>query len=200
MASAWFGAPPPDLSVEARVRGKDWLYSYLLALLQGREVDDRLEQPGLPERRDAARAVESAGHAATRRDRVRGSREGRSRGHRRQGLAVAERLPNGKYVVKTLANRHAGNVVDGRVPEIRGRPGQLPGLHGGAGAQRTHQHRHHRAHLSWLSCSFSRTRSSAPTGKTFTDAQSGLRGAGAPLLPFAFWRGAHDVLPWEKKT
>ena len=26
----WFGAPPPDLSVEARVRGKDWLYSYLL--------------------------------------------------------------------------------------------------------------------------------------------------------------------------
>ena len=30
-ATAWFGAPPPDLSVEARVRGRDWLYSYLLA-------------------------------------------------------------------------------------------------------------------------------------------------------------------------
>lgn len=28
---AWFGAAPPDLTVEARVRGKDWLYSYLLA-------------------------------------------------------------------------------------------------------------------------------------------------------------------------
>lgn len=27
---AWFGNPPPDLSVEARVRGSDWLYSYLL--------------------------------------------------------------------------------------------------------------------------------------------------------------------------
>ena len=27
---AWFGNPPPDLSVEARIRGKDWLYSYLL--------------------------------------------------------------------------------------------------------------------------------------------------------------------------
>src|SRR5690349_11673784 len=26
---AWFGNPPPDLSVEARIRGKDWLYSYL---------------------------------------------------------------------------------------------------------------------------------------------------------------------------
>ena len=29
--AAWFGVPPPDLSVEARVRGKDWIYSYLLA-------------------------------------------------------------------------------------------------------------------------------------------------------------------------
>src|SRR5205085_4414626 len=30
-ASTWLGSPPPDLSVEARVRGRDWLYSYLLA-------------------------------------------------------------------------------------------------------------------------------------------------------------------------
>jgi ubiquinol-cytochrome c reductase cytochrome c1 subunit len=27
---AWFGVPPPDLTVEARVRGDDWLYNYLL--------------------------------------------------------------------------------------------------------------------------------------------------------------------------
>jgi ubiquinol-cytochrome c reductase cytochrome c1 subunit len=27
---AWFNAMPPDLSVEARVRGVDWLYNYLL--------------------------------------------------------------------------------------------------------------------------------------------------------------------------
>ena len=27
---AWFGAPPPDLSVESRIRGRDWLYNYLL--------------------------------------------------------------------------------------------------------------------------------------------------------------------------
>src|SRR5437762_199795 len=33
-AVAWFGAPPPDLSVEARVRGKDWLYSYFLGFYQ----------------------------------------------------------------------------------------------------------------------------------------------------------------------
>ena len=29
-AKAWFGQVPPDLSVEARVRGADWLYNYLL--------------------------------------------------------------------------------------------------------------------------------------------------------------------------
>jgi ubiquinol-cytochrome c reductase cytochrome c1 subunit len=27
---AWFGAAPPDLSVESRIRGRDWLYNYLL--------------------------------------------------------------------------------------------------------------------------------------------------------------------------
>jgi ubiquinol-cytochrome c reductase cytochrome c1 subunit len=30
-AKVWFGAPPPDLSVESRVRGRDWLYNYFLA-------------------------------------------------------------------------------------------------------------------------------------------------------------------------
>ena len=29
-AKAWFGAPPPDLTMVARVRGVDWLYNYLL--------------------------------------------------------------------------------------------------------------------------------------------------------------------------
>ncbi len=29
-AKVWFGAPPPDLSVEARVRGVEWLYNYFL--------------------------------------------------------------------------------------------------------------------------------------------------------------------------
>jgi ubiquinol-cytochrome c reductase cytochrome c1 subunit len=28
-AKAWFGVAPPDLSVEARARGRDWLYTYL---------------------------------------------------------------------------------------------------------------------------------------------------------------------------
>ena len=27
---SWFGTPPPDLTVEARVRGRDWIYNYLI--------------------------------------------------------------------------------------------------------------------------------------------------------------------------
>ncbi|GEN27554.1 cytochrome c1 [Halovibrio variabilis] len=29
-AESWFGAAPPDLTLEARLRGTDWIYSYLL--------------------------------------------------------------------------------------------------------------------------------------------------------------------------
>jgi len=29
-AKAWFGTAPPDLSVETRIRGRDWIYNYLL--------------------------------------------------------------------------------------------------------------------------------------------------------------------------
>lgn len=28
-AASWFGAPPPDLTLEARVRGADWIYTYM---------------------------------------------------------------------------------------------------------------------------------------------------------------------------
>jgi ubiquinol-cytochrome c reductase cytochrome c1 subunit len=33
-AKAWFGVTPPDLTVEARVRGADWLYNYFLGFYQ----------------------------------------------------------------------------------------------------------------------------------------------------------------------
>lgn len=33
-AKAWFGAAPPDLSVEVRARGADWVYAYLRSFYQ----------------------------------------------------------------------------------------------------------------------------------------------------------------------
>jgi ubiquinol-cytochrome c reductase cytochrome c1 subunit len=35
---AWFGVPPPDLSVIARARGADWLYTYLRAFYRDEET------------------------------------------------------------------------------------------------------------------------------------------------------------------
>jgi ubiquinol-cytochrome c reductase cytochrome c1 subunit len=37
-AKAWFGKTPPDLSLIARSRGSDWLYSYLLKAEYWRDV------------------------------------------------------------------------------------------------------------------------------------------------------------------
>lgn len=40
-AARWFGVPPPDLSVIARARGADWLYSYLVTFYKN-------DDPGRP--------------------------------------------------------------------------------------------------------------------------------------------------------
>ena len=56
-ARAWFGAPPPDLSVISRVRGSDWLYNYFLGYYRDPALVDRLEQPRVPQRRHAARPL-----------------------------------------------------------------------------------------------------------------------------------------------
>ena len=107
---AWFGAAPPDLSVEARVRGKDWLYSYLLAFYR----DDKsatgwnnlvFPNVGMPhvlwylsgtqklveteyEDRDKAEAAAIAA----------------------KGLAAVEPAAGGKFVVKTLAEDVPGTL------------------------------------------------------------------------------------------
>ncbi|HSS63061.1 MAG TPA: cytochrome c1 [Gammaproteobacteria bacterium] len=36
-AARWFGVPPPDLSVIARARGADWLYSYLVTFYEDKD-------------------------------------------------------------------------------------------------------------------------------------------------------------------
>ena len=36
-AKSWFGVPPPDLTLEARVRGSRWLYSYLLSFYRDKQ-------------------------------------------------------------------------------------------------------------------------------------------------------------------
>ena len=78
-AAAWFGVPPPDLSLSARARGEDWLYTYLMTFYRD---EDRpfgannlvfqdvamphalVELQGIQVRKDAASGEEGGAHAA----------------------------------------------------------------------------------------------------------------------------------------
>jgi ubiquinol-cytochrome c reductase cytochrome c1 subunit len=109
-AAAWLGSPPPDLSVEARVRGRDWLYSYLLAFYR----DDTsatgwnnlvFPNVGMPHvlwnlsgtqklvetEYDDQEKAEAAAIAA-------------------KALALVEPAAGGKYVVKTLTEEKPGTL------------------------------------------------------------------------------------------
>ena len=66
-------------TVEARVRGARLAVHLSARLLSRREAADRLEQPRVPERRHAARAVATSGDEQARRDRIRGPRKGDGR-------------------------------------------------------------------------------------------------------------------------
>ena len=101
--AAWFGTAPPDLSVEARVRGKDWLYSYLLAFYRDDKaatgwnnlVFNNVSMPHvLWERSGVQRLVETE---------YDDEEKAEAAVIAAKGLALAERVNEHKYVVKTLA-------------------------------------------------------------------------------------------------
>ena len=110
-AAAWFNAPPPDLSVEARVRGRDWLYSYLLAFYRDDQSPTGWNnlvfknvvmphvlwnlsgEPKLVETEfEEIDKAEAAAIAA-------------------KGLALVEPVTGGKYVVKTLVEGTPGTLT-----------------------------------------------------------------------------------------
>ena len=106
--AAWFGVPPPDLSVEARVRGKDWLYSYLLAFYRDETSTtgwNNLVFPGVAmphvlwklQGTQKLVEIEYEDHEKAEAGAI-----------QVKALALAERLPGGKYVLKTLAVDQAG--------------------------------------------------------------------------------------------
>jgi ubiquinol-cytochrome c reductase cytochrome c1 subunit len=109
-AVAWLGSAPSDLSVEARVRGKDWLYSYLLGFYRDEKTVtgwnnlvfhnvsmphvlwklsgvQRLVETEYEDEEKAEAAVIAA-----------------------KGLAMAERINDHKFMVKTLAQELPGTM------------------------------------------------------------------------------------------
>ena len=110
-AKAWFGAPPPDLSVEARVRGSRWLYNYFKAFYRDPQSStgwnnllfpnvgmpnvlwesggvNRLVETEFPDHEEAQAALIAA-----------------------RGLAVLEPARGGKFVVKTLEQESPGTLT-----------------------------------------------------------------------------------------
>jgi ubiquinol-cytochrome c reductase cytochrome c1 subunit len=109
-AAAWFGTAPPDLSVEARIRGKDWLYSYLLGFYRDEKtatgwnnlVFNNVSMPHvLWERSGVQRLIETE---------YEDEEKAEAALIAAKGLALAERVNDHKYVVKTLTQDATGTM------------------------------------------------------------------------------------------
>jgi ubiquinol-cytochrome c reductase cytochrome c1 subunit len=101
-AAGWFGAAPPDLSVEARVRGTDWLYSYLNAFYRddasptgwNNLVYKNVSMPHVLWNLSGANKLVETEYEDS--ERAEGAVIAA------KALALAERSADGKYIVKTL--------------------------------------------------------------------------------------------------
>ena len=109
-AAAWFGTAPPDLSVEARIRGKDWLYSYLLGFYWDEKtvtgwnnlVFNNVSMPHVLWKLSGVQGLIETEYED----------EGKAEAAviAAKGLALAERINDHKYVVKTLAQEASGTM------------------------------------------------------------------------------------------
>jgi ubiquinol-cytochrome c reductase cytochrome c1 subunit len=109
-AVAWLGSAPPDLSVEARVRGRDWLYSYLLGFYRDDKtvtgwnnlVFHNVSMPHvLWKLSGVQRLVETE---------YENEEKAEAAVIAAKGLALAERINDHKFVVKTLAQDTPGTM------------------------------------------------------------------------------------------
>jgi ubiquinol-cytochrome c reductase cytochrome c1 subunit len=108
-AAAWFGTVPPDLSVEARIRGKDWLYSYLLAFYRDEKtvtgwnnlVFNNASMPHVLWKLSGVQRLVETEYED----------EGKAEAAViDKGLTLAERINDHKYIVKTLAQEASGTM------------------------------------------------------------------------------------------
>src|ERR1700687_2037150 len=109
-AAAWFGTVPPDLSVEARIRGKDWLYSYLLAFYRDEKTVTGwnnlvFNNVSMPHVLWKLSGVQSLGESEF-------EDEGKAEAAAiaAKSLALAERMSDHKDVVKTLDQEGHGRM------------------------------------------------------------------------------------------
>ena len=102
-ASTWLGSPPPDLSVEARVRGRDWLYSYLLAFYRDDKTATGWNNLVLPNVAMPHVLWNLSGTQKLVETQYEDQDKAEAAAIAAKSLALAEPAGGGKYVVKTLA-------------------------------------------------------------------------------------------------
>src|ERR1700687_2923206 len=112
-AAAWFGAPPPDLSVEARVRGKDWLYSYLLGFYRDEKSVTGWNNIVFPNVSMPHVLWNLSGTQKLVETEYEDQEKAEAGAIAAKGLAIAERMADGKWVVKTLAQDTPGKMSPG---------------------------------------------------------------------------------------
>ena len=115
MREAWFGKTPPDLSLMARSRGRDYLYQFLKTFYVDPTPPDRRQQPAPADHGHAARALGARGTQA------RGV-QGRDAARRRRQARCTSRCSITSSRSRPGASRAA------RVRWLRARYGELPRL------------------------------------------------------------------------
>ena len=138
-AKAWFGVPPPDLSVEARVRGGDWLYNYLLGFYRDEASASGWNNLVFPNVGMPHVLWEQAGVNRLVSTEYENHEEAQAAAIAAKGLAVLAPAKEHRYVVETLAVDEPGTMTPAEYAGDGRRSRQLPRLHGRAGQEQAHQ-------------------------------------------------------------
>jgi ubiquinol-cytochrome c reductase cytochrome c1 subunit len=101
--AAWFGAAPPDLSVESRVRGRDWLYNYLLGFYRDPKSTSGWNNIVFPNVGMPHVLWELSGIAKLNEVEYEDHEKATAAAIAVKGLSALEPLPGGKYAVLQVA-------------------------------------------------------------------------------------------------
>ena len=142
---AWFGAAPPDLSVESRIRGRDWLYNYLLGFYRDEKSATGWNNIVFPNVGMPHVLWELSGINKLVETEHEDHEKATAAAIAVKGLSAVEPLQGHKYAVLQVAPDVPGTMTRVRVRDVRRRPRELHGLHGRADQEQADPSRDRRA-------------------------------------------------------
>ncbi|MFO1282058.1 MAG: cytochrome c1 [Burkholderiales bacterium] len=109
-AKAWFGAPPPDLSVISRVRGSDWLYNYFLGFYADPSSATGWNNLVFPSVGMPHVLWQLSGTPKLVTTEFKDHESAAGAAIASKGLALVEPLPGGKFALRTIATEAPGTM------------------------------------------------------------------------------------------